>query len=329
MITPPDPALFWVFGALLAALAVGSVARVIGLRHAEEARRRKRLASLRTWWILTIVLCGGLLAGVAGVCLLLIAASCIAWREYTAMLGVRSHDQLAIRAGYGFVLVNYGLILFGLQSLFVVFLPVGALMILAVLQLSQGDPAGYIRSTGGMFWGMMFLIYGVSHAALLFILPEASDGPLGAAGWFLFLVILTESNDIFQALVGRLFGAHKRHPITPAISPNKTWQGFVGGLLITLVLAILLAPLFTSLGRVPGPFSLPEPLQPWVAPVLGGTLIAIAGFFGDINMSAIKRDSGVKDSSGFLPGMGGLIDRIDSLTITAPVFTYFLVWWMG
>ena len=85
-------------------IAVGSVARVIGLRHAEEARRRKRLASLRTWWILTIVLCGGLLAGVAGVCLLLIAASCIAWREYTAMLGVRSHDQLAIRAGYGFVL---------------------------------------------------------------------------------------------------------------------------------------------------------------------------------------------------------------------------------
>ena len=56
-------------------------------------------------------------------------------------------------------------------------------------------------------------------------------------------------------------------------------------------------------------------------------LISIAGFFGDINMSAIKREAGVKDSSKLLPGMGGVIDRVDSLTLTAPVFVYFVIWW--
>ena len=80
---------------------------------------------------------------------------------------------------------------------------------------------------------------------------------------------------------------------------------------------------------MPGPLSLPETLQPIVGPVAIAILISFAGFFGDINMSAIKRDSGVKDSSKLLPGMGGVIDRVDSLTMTAPMYVYFLTWWMS
>jgi phosphatidate cytidylyltransferase len=63
--------------------------------------------------------------------------------------------------------------------------------------------------------------------------------------------------------------------------------------------------------------------------MLAAVLVSLAGFFGDINMSAIKRDSGVKDSGSLLPGMGGAIDRVDSLTMTAPVYIYFLIWWMA
>jgi phosphatidate cytidylyltransferase len=159
------------------------------------------------------------------------------------------------------------------------------------------------------------------------IIPGTSSGPLGPAGWFLFLVILREANDIFQAIVGRLFGAHKRHRITPVISPNKTWEGFFGGMLVVVILAPLIAPWLTTLDQQAGPFSIPESLWPWVAPVLAAILVSLAGFFGDINMSAIKRDAGVKDSSNLLPGMGGVIDRVDSLTVTAPVFLYFVTWW--
>ena len=260
--------------------------------------------------------------------MLLAAASSIAWSEITRMFDAREEDRLAIRTGYGLIAINYLLIVIGELSLYVVFLPVSSLIVLAVTLLVRDEPKGYIRSAGGLLWGIMFLGYGVSHAALLMILPASASGPLGPAGWFLFLVILTETDDIFQAIVGRLFGSHKRHRITPTISPNKTWEGFFGGMLVIVILAPLIAPWLTTLDQHAGPFSLPESLQPWIAPILAAILISFAGFFGDINMSAIKRDAGVKDSSNMLPGMGGVIDRVDSLTMTAPVFVYFLSWWI-
>lgn len=329
MITAPEPALYWAIFVIFASLVAGSVMRFIALRNAEEKKRRQRLASLRTWWMLAIFVSAGLLAGPLGICLLLATASCIAWFEITRMFGARSEDRTAIRAGYGLIVINYVAVLLGWISLHSVFLPVTGLITLAVLLLIQDEPRGYIRSAGGLMWGMLFLGYGVSHAALLMVLPASSAGPLGPAGWFLFLVILTETDDIFQAIVGRLFGAHKRHRIIPTISPNKTWEGFFGGMLVIVVLAPVIAPWLTTLGGQAGPFGLPEALRPFVAPILAAILISFAGFFGDINMSAIKRDSGVKDSSKLLPGMGGVIDRVDSLTITAPVFVYFLVWWMA
>ncbi len=327
MIIATDPSLYWALAAIFASLVVGSIVRFIALRNAEESKRRKRFASLRTWWLLTIAVSAGLLAGRLGICLLLTAASCAAWFELTRMLGARPGDKLAIRAGYGLIVINYLLILFGSISLVVVFLPISSFIVLAVLLLIKGEPKDYIRSSGSLLWGIMFLGYGVSHAALLMILPATSSAPLGPAGWFLFLVILTETDDIFQAIVGRLFGAQKCHRITPAISPNKTWEGFLGGILAIVILAPLIAPRLTTLGQQAGPFSLSDTLQPWVAPILAAILISFAGFFGDINMSAIKRDAGVKDSSNLLPGMGGVIDRIDSLTMTAPVFVYFVIWW--
>lgn len=329
MITAPEPALYWVLSALFGALMVGSLARFVGLRHSSEETRQKRLASLRTWWMLAIGISIAMLAGRPGISLLLGIASCVAWYEITHLYGPRNEDRVAIGAGYLLIATNYCLLLFGAASLYVAFLPVFAPVVLAILLLLKDYPTGYIRSGGGLLWGIMFLGYGVSHAAFLMLLPQTNSGPLGPAGWVLFLIILTETDDIFQALIGRLFGAHKRHRIAPVVSPNKTWEGFIGGLLVIVVLAPLIAPWLTSLGQVEGALPLPLSLQPVIVPVLAALLISCAGFFGDINMSAIKRDCGVKDSSKLLPGMGGVIDRVDSLSMTAPVFAYFVIWWQG
>lgn len=329
MFTAPQPMLYWILAAIFASLAAGSVVRFIALRDKEEALRQKRLASLRTWWFLTIALSAALLAGRFGICVLFAVASCIGWSEITRMYVPRPQDRLAIKAGYGLIVINYLLILVGAIDVFRVFLPLAAPGVFAVLLLVSVDPAGYIRSAGGLLWGMLFVGYGFSHAAVLLALPAAEAGPLGGVGWLLFLVVLTEANDIFQAIVGRALGAHKRHRITPVISPNKTWEGFIGGMGVTIVLALLIAPWLTSLGEAGGPFMLPPFARTWVVPVLVAVLLAIAGFFGDINMSAIKRDAGVKDSSKLLPGMGGIIDRMDSLTMTAPVFVVFLGWWLA
>ena len=121
-------------------------------------------------------------------------------------------------------------------------------------------------------------------------------------------------DDIAQALIGRAIGRRK---ITPTISPNKTWEGFFGGVITSILLSILLAPWLTS-------FSSVFTSRGLLLSVGSGLLIVSTGFFGDINMSAIKRDVGVKDGSSILPGMGGIIDRVDSLNFTAPAYYYFL-----
>lgn len=315
MITLPATTLLWVLGAMLAALLVGSALRLVNLHNIDQTLRRKRLASLRTWWILATLGGGCLLAGRLGVCLLLTVASLVAFYEYAGLLGIRDSERPAVITAYTIAVINYLFILFGQVSAFVTFVPLGALVIISVVQILQGKTKDYIRTTGAILWGMMVLFYGMGHAAYIFIHPAFASGPAGPAGWFLYLVVLTESHDIFQALVGRSIGAHKRHLITPILSPKKTWEGFLGGLAATLVLAILLAPWLTTLNTIKQPLAV-------------GLVIAIAGFFGDINMSGIKRNSGVKDSSKLLPGMGGVVDRIDSLTFTAPAFVYLLGAWI-
>ena len=95
----------------------------------------------------------------------------------------------------------------------------------------------------------------------------------------------------------------------PTVSPNKTWEGFLGGLVTTAAVAAFAGPYLTPMPRV------------WSAGA--GAMIALAGFLGDITISAFKRDLGVKDTSQLIPGHGGILDRVDSLIYAAPVFFHF------
>jgi phosphatidate cytidylyltransferase len=126
----------------------------------------------------------------------------------------------------------------------------------------------------------------------------------------LFLVLLTELNDIFQYLWGKSFGHLK---IAPHVSPKKTWAGLFGGVGTTTLLAAVVGPWLTFMD--------------WQHALVAGLIIGIAGFAGDLSISAIKRDLGVKDSGTALPGHGGILDRIDSLTYTAPLFFHYV--WHG
>lgn len=101
-----------------------------------------------------------------------------------------------------------------------------------------------------------------------------------------------------------------RRKVVPKVSPGKTLEGLVGGVITTMIASLIIGPLLTPLNTSQA--------------LLAGLLIGISGFCGDVVMSAIKRDIGVKDSGKLLPGHGGLLDRIDSLIFTAPVFFYFI-----
>ena len=99
-----------------------------------------------------------------------------------------------------------------------------------------------------------------------------------------------------------------RNLIVPKVSPKKTWEGFMGGLLTTTLLSVVISPYLT-------PFQLSQS-------VLFGIMISVSGFFGDVTMSALKRDLKLKDTGTLIPGHGGILDRIDSLTFASPLFLH-------
>ena len=120
---------------------------------------------------------------------------------------------------------------------------------------------------------------------------------------------MTQLNDVFQFIWGKSLGRAK---ILPSVSPGKTWAGFIGGVITCTIVALLLGPFLKILDHRQS--------------LIAGFIISVSGFFGDVNLSALKRDMNVKDSGSLLPGHGGILDRVDSLTYTSPLFFHFVYW---
>ncbi len=154
-------------------------------------------------------------------------------------------------------------------------------------------------------------LYGVGIALLVCFsafphLLWIRNSPSGFSS-IIFIVVVTELNDVFQYLMGKFFGKHK---IVPQISPNKTVEGFIGGIFLTVVLSNILG------------FCLLK--TPILTNTILGIILGISGFFGDLLISFLKRKTNVKDTGDLLPGHGGLLDRMDSLILNAPLFFWML-----
>ena len=156
------------------------------------------------------------------------------------------------------------------------------------------------RKIMGLLLGLIICLLSYSHLAFV------RDSGAGIQS-IIFLVVVTELNDVFQYLMGKFFGKHR---IVPKISPNKTLEGLVGGIFLTVILSSVL-----------GLFLLKSSIT---ANLILGIMLGIFGFLGDVLMSYIKRQTGVKDTGNLLPGHGGLLDRMDSLIFNAPLFFWML-----
>ena len=292
-----------------------------------QRKNRSLLARLSTWWVLTLLFIAVVLLGRTAAVVLFTVASWLGLREFFTVTAKRTGVHAGQWLAYSIVPVNYLWVWLGWYEAFWISIPVGLLLLMSVYTVSVGKTEGFLVDVAVELWGVMLLVFCLSHAALLFALPEATNQVAGVAGWFVFLIVLTETNDITQALWGRQFG---KHQVTPTVSPHKTWEGLILGATTTVVLAMalgaLLTPLHQRLLMATAETTITLPFF-WSAGA--GLIIAIGGFFGDITMSAVKRDAGVKDSGVMLPGMGGVLDRVDSLTFTAPLFFYFVYFLCG
>ena len=217
---------------------------------------------------------------------------------------VRDDDRRVIIWCYIAIPIQYFFAYKGWFNIFIIFIPVIMHVWIPFMLVIRGITTEIGRSMGVLPTQMMLTIFSLSHLAYLLSLPELPGFNAGGRGLLLYVVFLTEINDVFQFVWGKLLGRHK---IIEKISPNKTWEGFIGGVLSTATLAYFLRFL-TPLSEIES--------------VLVGVTIACSGFVGDIIVSAIKRDIGLKDTGTLIPGHGGILDRIDSLSLTAPIFFY-------
>jgi phosphatidate cytidylyltransferase len=316
-----NAAVGWTFLAIVVALAIASalIARLI--RKSPDRDYRELKLRVRTWWIIVGLFALAVLLNRLGVLVFFGLVSGLALREYLSLVHPRAADWRILLWAYLCIPLQYYWIYLEWYGMFIIFIPVYLFLLLPTRLVLMGITDGFLQATSALHWGLMTTVFSISHAAYLLVLepgenprlpPQWSAGAGQAsagAGLLLLLVLLTELNDILQYVWGKSFG---RIHIAPRVSPRKTLAGFLGGVASTTVLAAIVGPWLTFMD--------------WPRSLLAGLIIGLAGFAGDLSISAVKRDLHVKDSGTALPGHGGILDRIDSLTYTAPLFFHF-VWY--
>lgn len=287
-----------IFGLLITA----SLLLLVMGRLKPQANLSELKARTKSWWVMATMFIGAVLINTNISYIALGLLSFIAFRELYSITGFRQSDRRAIFWAFVAIPIQYYLAYIGWYGAFIIFIPIIMFLFLPLRLVIRGDTQGIIKSMSLLQWILMLTVFGISHMAYLLSLPEIEGFASGGRGLLLFLVFLTEINDVLQFIWGKLLGRHK---IIPKVSPNKTWEGFIGGVISTTIIGYFLGFL--------------TPLSDYQV-IFISFIIAVTGFFGDIVMSSIKRDIGVKDTGNTIPGHGGVLDRIDSLSYTVPVF---------
>jgi len=297
------------FIAMLAVLGVLVIATVIQfilrLKRPDIDYRELTQRIVSWWWIIGLLFLF-LTIGTTAAIVFFAFLSFLSLKEFISIVPTRQADRNAVFWVYLSIPFQYYWVTTGWYGMFIIFIPVFIFLLIPVRMVLKGETDGFIKSAGVLHWAAMLTIFSVSHVAYLLVLPE-KQVMAGGVGLVLFLLIMTQFNDVSQYVWGKLLGKHK---IIPKVSPNKTWQGFVGGMFTIMLVASIVSPHLTPLNQVEG--------------LIAGILISVSGFFGDVVISSVKRDLHIKDSGNLIPGHGGILDRMDSLIYTAPIFFHYI-----
>ena len=288
-------------------LIVATIVVAVLRRAKPQSDFRELSARVRSWWIMAGVFFLALTVDSRISLVFFALMSFWALKEYVTLLETRPADHHSLFWAFLIIPAQYVLVGIGWYGMFVLLIPVYMFLFLPLPMVLAGDPKGFVRSASELQWGLMAFVFGLSHLGNLLRFPEPLPGQgVNGRSLVLFLVFVTESSDVLQYVWGKLFGRHK---ILPTISPNKTWEGFVGGVLSASALSLTIR------------FLTPFPV--WETFVVS-LLICVVGFCGGAVMSAVKRDLGTKDFGTLIPGHGGVLDRVDSLCYSAPVFFHYV-----
>jgi phosphatidate cytidylyltransferase len=290
------------FGGVLALLVVATiVGQLIKLRKGGDVVDNLN-ARIRAWWVMSVVFALSLLTGSLGSVILFAALSFFALREFITLTPTRPADHSALFWVFFIITpLQYYLVATQWYGFFSVLIPVYGFLFIPSRIAISGDSAAFLERSSKIQWGLMVCVYCVSHVPALLMLEIPGYAGKNARLLF-FLVVIVQLSDVLQYVWGKLLGKHK---IAPVISPSKTWEGFIGGVLSATLIG-------TSLWWA-------TPFTVWQTMGMA-FVITVMGFLGGLTMSAIKRDAGVKDWGSSIQGHGGVLDRIDSICFAGPIF---------
>lgn len=320
-----DTALRLLGGVVVILVVANTVAWLLGRKLGNSSTIINLKQRISAWWLMVALIGAVLAAGETVTILLFLLLSLLALREFITISPTSRADHKAL-VWLVFIIppVHYWFLWEHWYGIFSVFIPVYAFLFLPARNALAGQTKGFLQRSASIQWALMVCVYAMSYAPALLQLPVAmefgreaaegsapgSGGPIGAH-LLLFLLIVVQGSDVLQYVWGKTLG---KHPIAPTVSPNKTWEGLIGGVLSATALGAALWWL--------------TPFTPLVAAAFA-LVSCVMGFAGGLVMSAIKRDRGIKDFGSTIPGHGGIMDRLDSLCFAAPVFFHLVRFFYG
>ena len=284
---------------LLAAAVIGALAWT---GRATPALQRELWLRLGSWAVLLPLMLGPVLLGRAWLIAAVALLGVVCLREYDRATGLFRERVMAGTVLAGILVMNWAA-LDRWYGVFMALIPL-TVGVLSVVSIPQDRPQGYIQRTGLAVFAFMLFGAGLSH--LGYMANDANYRPI-----VLLLLTTVAINDVFAFTCGKLMGGPK---LLPATSPNKTISGAAGALACTSVLVAAIAwPVFRG-----------TPMHHWYLLLGLGMIVSIAGQAGDLMLSSIKRDLGIKDMGVVIPGHGGMLDRFNSLLLVAPATFHYL-----
>lgn len=305
----------WLLGGLLLVLILGSLGSVVLRRRARSESARATAANVadrvRAWWVMGGLFAACALLGTGATLLLFFVLSFVALREFVSLTPTLPEDNLPlVVAFYALLPLQYALIWWEWYGLFAILIPVYGFLLLPSLMAMKAEVGDFLHRSARLQWALVLAVYCLSHAPALLVL-DLHDGRRGGLPLLFFLLAVTQFSDVMQYVAGKLWGRRK---LAPSVSPNKTWEGLLGGgaAAVALGAALWWATPFTPLGAA-----------------AMALVLVVMGVLGGLALSAVKRSLGVKDWGSAIQGHGGVLDRLDGVCFAAPVFFHLTRYFLG
>lgn len=293
--------------AVVLAVAAALIAVLGATGRVGPALKKELWLRTASWAGLLPCMMGPVLLGRVPTILAVTLLGILCLREYDRATGLFRNYVMAGATAFAIVAVNLAS-LDHWYGFFMALIPLGVVF-LSVVSIPWDRPAGYIQRTGLAIFGFMLFGAGLAHLGYM-------GNDVGYRPVVLMVLTTVALNDVFAFTFGKLIGGPK---LLPATSPNKTVSGAVGALVSTSLLVAVLAHLIYRGTALDTPVLL-----------LGlGAITSIAGQAGDLMLSSIKRDLGIKDMGVVIPGHGGLLDRFNSLLLVSPAVFHYIGYFVG